>query len=56
MNKTMFEIQELESRFEMEVVSLGDGSSWDASADQGSAAANSACCQHYPCIGEIRPN
>lgn len=54
MNKQMFEIQELESRFEMEVVAFEDGSSWDASADQGSEAANSSCCQNYTCIGEVR--
>lgn len=54
MNKNMFDVQELESRFEMEVVAFEDGSSWDASADQGSEAANAVCCQDYTCIGTVR--
>ncbi|MBK8284053.1 MAG: hypothetical protein IPK97_03825 [Ahniella sp.] len=54
MNKNLFEVQELESRFEMEVMSFDDGSSWDASADQGSEAANAVCCQNYTCIGTVR--
>ena len=50
MNKEMFVIEELEARFEMEVVNIG-GSMWDTSMNQGTEAANQACCQSYTCIG-----
>lgn len=55
MSERMFEIEELESRFEMEVIVLDDGTVFDASADQGSEAANSACCQNYTCNVTVKP-
>lgn len=45
----MFKIEELESRFEMEVITMNDGSTWDTSAASGSEAANASCCQNYTC-------
>jgi hypothetical protein len=51
---TKFEIEELEARFEMELVMYGDGVIADSSASQGSEAANSACCSQYTCIGTVR--
>lgn len=50
MNKELFVIEELEARFEMEVVNIG-GSTWDTSMSAGSEAANEACCHDYTCIG-----
>ena len=50
MNKELFVIEELEARFEMEVVNIG-GSAWDTSMSAGSEAANEACCNTYTCIG-----
>jgi len=54
MNNQLFKIEELEARFEMELVTFDDGSTWDASCDQGSEAANSSCCSNYRCIGTVR--
>ena len=45
----MFNIQELESRFEMEVITMSDGSVWDTSAGSVSEAAHASCCENYTC-------
>ncbi|MEN1943149.1 hypothetical protein WCE55_04695 [Luteimonas sp. MJ293] len=55
MKTELFVIEELEARFEMEVVNIG-GTAWDTSLSQGSEAANEACCHNYTCIGgDVRP-
>jgi hypothetical protein len=54
MDNTLFSIEELEARFEMELVMYGDGIIADSSASQGSEAANAACCSSYTCIGTVQ--
>ena len=51
---TKFEIEELEARFEMELVMYGDGVIADSPASQGSEAAHSASCSQFTCIGTVR--
>lgn len=51
----MFIIQELESRFEMEVITMSDGSVWDTSAGSVSEAAHASCCENYSCSVIVQP-
>ncbi len=52
MNKEKFVVEELEARFEMEVIHFGSGT-LDASASQANETAENVCCQDYTCIGSI---
>lgn len=55
MKQDLFVIEELEARFEMEVVTFA-GNIWDASTNHASAVPKEACCHTYTCIGgDVKP-